>query len=144
MLKSIFNSVYLLVFLRFLRTLYRKLVPSKEDLTLPRYLILAMFDNKAILLGYSDSYSVCQKYADESRWAITISEYTGTGYLDVAISDTVSQGARNDQNTSHLESMQENAEYLSCERDFELGVKYGFSEVKMAFLVKRFRNGHYV
>ena len=141
MLKSIFNSVYILLFLRFLRTLYRKLVPTKEDLTLPRYLILAMFDNKAILLGYSDSYSVCQKYADESRWAITISEYTGTGYLDVEMTDT---GARNDQNTSRLESMQENAEYLSCERDFELGVKYGFNEVKMDFLVKRFRNGSYV
>lgn len=141
MLKSIFNSVYLLLFLRFLRTLFRKLVPTKEDLTLPRYLILAMFDNKAILLGYSDSYSVCQKYADESRWAITISEFTGSGYLDVAMTDT---GARNDQNTSRLESMQENAEYLSCERDFELGVKYGFNEVKMDFLVKRFRNGSYV
>lgn len=144
MLQSIFNSVYLLLFLRFLRTLYRKLVPTKEDLTLPRYLILAMFDNKAILLGYSDSYSVCQKYADESRWAITISEFTGTGYLDVDIANGRGPDGRNELNTSHLESMQENAEYLSCERDFELGVKYGFSEVKMAFLVKRFRNGHYV
>ena len=124
--------------------IYRKLVPSKEDLALPRYLILAMFEDKTILLGYSDSYSVCQEYADESRWAITISEYTGTGYLDVAASDTVGQGARNDQNTSRLESMQENTEYLACERDFELGVKYGFSEVKMNFLVNRFRNGHYV
>lgn len=144
MLKSIFNSVYLLLFLRFLRTLYRKLVPSKEDLTLPRYLILAMFEDKAILLGYSDSYSVCKKYSDESRWAITISEYTGTGYIDVEMANPAAQGARNDQNTSRLESMQENADYLSCERDIELGVKYGFSEVKMAFLVKRFRNGHYV
>ena len=144
MLKSIFNSVYLLLSLRFLRTLYRKLVPSKEDLALPRYLILAMFEDKAILLGYSDSYSVCQEYSDESRWAITISEYTGTGYLDVAASATVGQEARNDQNTSRLESMQENTEYLACERDFELGVKYGFSEVKMNFLVNRFRNGHYV
>lgn len=142
MLKSIFNSVYLLLFLRFLRTLYRKLVPSKEGLTLPRYLILAMFGDKAILLGYSDSYSVCQKYSDESRWAITISEYTGTGYLDVEMANTAAQGARNDRNTSRLESMQEN--YLPCDRDLELGVKYGFSEVKMAFLVKRFRNGHYV
>lgn len=142
MLKSIFNSVYLLLFLRFLRTLYRKLVPSKEDLTLPRYLILVMFEDKAILLGYSDSYSVCQKYSDESRWAITISEYTGTGYLDVEMANIAAQGGRNDRNTSRLESMQEN--YLSCGRDLELGVKYGFSEVKMAFLVKRFRNGHYV
>jgi hypothetical protein len=103
-----------------------------------------MFDNKAILLGYSDSYSVCQKYADESRWAITISEFTGTGYLDVDIANGRGPDGRNELNTSHLESMQENAEYLSCERDFELGVKYGFSEVKMAFLVKRFRTGHYV
>lgn len=144
MLKSIFNSVYLLLFLRFLRTLYRKLVPSKEDLTLPRYLILAMFEDKAILLGYSDSYSVCRKYADESPWAITISEYTGTGYLDVEMADTVKQDARNGNNTSRLESMQENVDYLSCERDLELGVKYGFSEGKMNFLVNRFRNGSYV
>lgn len=144
MLKSIFNSVYLLLFLRFLRTLYRKLVPLKEDLTLPRYLILAMFDNKAVLLGYTDSDSVARKYGDESRWAITISEFTGTGYLDVDIANGRGQGGRNELNTSHLESMRENIDYLSFDRDMGLNLKYGFDEAKMEFLVRRFRNGNYV
>lgn len=144
MLKSIFNSVYLLLFLRFLRTLYRKLVPLKEDLTLPRYLILAMFDNKAVLLGYTDSDSVAKKYGDESRWAITISEFTGSGYLDVDIANGRGQGGRNELNTSHLESMRENIDYLSFDRDMGLNLKYGFDEAKMEFLVRRFRTGNYV
>ena len=47
-------------------------------------------------------------------------------------------------NTSHLESMRENIDYLSFDRDMGLNLKYGFDEAKMEFLVRRFRNGNYV
>ena len=41
MLKSVFNGIYLLLFLQFLRGLYAKVVPMRAD-KMPKYLILAM------------------------------------------------------------------------------------------------------
>lgn len=142
-MNSIFNSVYILIFIKFLRTLHRKLLPAQYDGSMPRYLILAMFNDKALLLGYSDSYTTCQKYSDESTWAITFSTYTGSGYADVN-SAGASGFHRNPENTSRLESLSENVGCLSVENDMRLARKYGFSEETMDALVRQFRNGNYV
>ena len=143
MLKSIFNGVYLLLFLRFLRGFYRKIVPSKEDLTLPRYLILAMFEDRTILLGYSDSIEVCHAYASETRWAITISEFTGSGYHDVA-RDLQSEEPSDHDGEHCLVSMWECGDIFSDEQDWRIMGKYGFDRTKIDMLVRRFKNGNYV
>lgn len=145
MLKSVFNGIYLLLFLQFLRGLYAKIVPMRAD-KMPKYLILAMFDDKAILFGYSDSLRTCQEYSRKSRWGITISEFTGSGYRDID-GHALGKGerdARNMANTCNLESIQENMDYLDAERDLELSRQYGFDPGKSAQLVAQFRHGNYV
>ena len=145
MLKSVFNGIYLLLFLQFLRGLHAKVVPMRVG-NLPRYLILAMFDNKAILFGYSDSLETCKAYSRESRWSITISEFTGSGYRDID-GHALGEGngdARNKENTCNLESIQENMEFMDAERDIKLIRKYGFDDGKSAQLVAQFRHGNYV
>ena len=145
MLKSVFNGIYLLLFLQFLRGLYAKIVPMRAD-KMPKYLILAMFDDKAILFGYSDSLRTCQEYSRKSRWVITISEFTGSGYRDI---DGHAPGkgvedARNRANTCNLESIQENLDFMEAERDLELIRQFEFDPGKSAQLVAQFRHGNYV
>jgi hypothetical protein len=145
MLKSVFNGIYLLLFLQFLRGLYAKVVPMQSD-RLPKYLILAMFDDKAILFGYSDSLRTCQEYSRKSRWGITISEFTGSGYRDIdghALGKGV-EDARNKANTCNLETIQENMDFMDTERDLELIRQFGFDPGKSAQLVAQFRHGNYV
>ena len=145
MLKSVFNGIYLLLFLQFLRGLYAKIVPMRAD-KMPKYLILAMFDDKAILFGYSDSLRTCQEYSRKSRWGITISEFTGSGYRDID-GHAVGKGerdARNEANTCNLESIQENLDFMDAERDLELIRQFGFDPGKSAQLVAQFRHGNYV
>jgi hypothetical protein len=140
MLRTIFNGVYLIMFIGFLRNFHRKIVPPKECFAFPRYLLLALCSDKAILLGYTDSYSSAIKYSSESRWSVTISEYVGDGYREVNVSGQVDA-----DNSSSLESLRENSNGICMDkRDMELNRKYAVDEDKIAFLVRHFRNGNYI
>ena len=140
MLRSIFNGLYLIMFIGFLRKFHRRIVPPKEYCAFPRYLMLALCSDKAILLGYTDSYSSAIKYSSESRWSVTISEYVGDGYRELN-----ALGQVDEDNASCLVSLRENSDGICMDRrDMELNRKYAVDEDKIAFLVRHFRNGHYI
>ena len=147
---SIFNSVYLLIFIQFLRELYRKINPRPDSGELPKYLILAKFTDKTLLLGYADTYSKCTEYMNDSRWSITISQNVGQIYIDADYIDVegkpMASARRRGTDNCPLESIRENrgVNGVASSRDVQLAQKYGFSESKMESIVRRFRRGNYV
>jgi hypothetical protein len=147
---SIFNSVYLLIFIQFLRELYRKIIPRPDSGELPKYLILAKFNDKTLLLGYADTYSKCTEYMNDSRWSITISQNVGQIYIDADYIDVggkpMDSARRRGTDDLPLESIRENrgVNGVASSRDVQLAQKYGFSESKMESIVRRFRRGNYV
>ena len=149
---SIFNGIYLAMFIGFLRSMCRKLVPGRVDTTLPKYLIIAAFPDKGVLYGYSDSYDVCQKFDAESNYKMSFSIFTGTGYTDVdKLKDPGGRVSRcwDKGNENKLISPEEFYPEIQSmfsdgiDPDVELGKRYGFDMEKIKYLARRFRTGNY-
>lgn len=137
-MQSIFKGLYTLIVIRFLRSMFSKLCPVTElDESLPRYLILAMFSDRGMLLGYTDDYSVINEYDKETSWTITVSEYDGQYYM------AEDRDGYNVSAMTWLTSLYEQENRGSADRDARLAAKFGFRKEKIEYLVKRYKNGNY-
>lgn len=136
--KSIFNALYLVIFIRFLRNILEKLAPSCEHGQYPKYLILALFSDKGMLLGYTDLLSDARDYMDHSTWGITISKLTPYGYRDI------DNGSPNDSpnEPKRMVSLYWSGN-SSKERDSDLARTYGFNRTTIEWLVRTFNNTVY-
>ncbi len=132
--KSIFNALYLVIFIRFLRSILEKIVPSVEHGQYPKYLILALFSDKGMLLGYTNSIADARDYMDHSTWGITISKLTPYGYRDI------DSGSPNEPKPMVSLYWSGNS---SKERDIDLARTYGFNRTTIEWLVRTFNNTVY-
>ena len=140
-MKSIFGGVYALLLINFLRAMCRKICPEISDCSLPKYLIVAKCTGNAMLLGYTDDYSVCMNYCNASHWSLTISKLTETGSVEMG-----SKGKRCIRSRGvPLYSVYQYPDMPpdTRARDIRLCRKYGFSEEKLNSLAIRFRYGNY-
>ena len=139
--KTIFRSIYALIFIDFLRKVYAIIYPTAIDTPelMPTYIILALFSDEAILLGYSDDWSVCQRYSSYSKWTITCSVRHGIGYADV----NVNERGKNDESAHDLKSV---FGVHTCHQDYDLKLakQFGFRREVIDYLAKRYHNGNYI
>lgn len=140
-MKSIFGGVYALLLINFLRAMYRKIRPEISDCLLPKYLIFAKFTGNSMLLGYTDDYSVCMNYCDDSHWTLTISKLTENGYAEMGPKGKCFIWSR----CVPLYSVYQYPDMPpdTRARDIRLCMKYGFSAEKLNSLAIRFRYGNY-
>lgn len=141
-MRSIFNGLYTLIFIRFIRAMFTKLAPYRDvDTTLPRYLILAMFCDRGMLLGYANDYSICKAYAKETTWSITITECDMCGRYSPV--DKTACGF-SDASRTYLTSLYEQDNPDSLSRDARLAERFGCRKEKIEYLTKRYLNGNYI
>lgn len=133
--KSIFNALYLSIFIGFLRNVWLTVFPSPERGEYPQYLILAMFSDKGMLLGYTDELSVAKSYRSNSSWGITIAKWTPAGYRDLE---------------GHMSSIRRRLVSVASENngrssaDLALAGMYGFNRAKIDWLAWKFNNTVYL
>jgi hypothetical protein len=132
--KSIFNALYLVIFIRFLRNILEKMIPSFEHGQYPRYLILALFSDKGMLLGYTDSIDDARAYMEKTTWGITISKLTPYGYRDIDHSSL--------NEPKRMVSLYWSGN-SSKERDIDLARTYGFNRTTIEWLVRTLNNTVY-
>lgn len=139
-MKHIFNGLYTLIVIRFIRLLYRKLIPAPVSLGMPKYLLIAMFTDYGMLLGYSDSLTECRKYSDAAYWMVTISMWDGHGkYRDIERNDEYEEDSK-----SSLIGFWEADNKTGAMRDGNLAEKFGFDRIRMKKLVESYRHGNFV
>lgn len=133
--KSIFNALYLSIFIGFLRNVWLTVFPSPVRGEYPQYLILAMFSDRGMLLGYTDELSVAKSYRSNSSWGITIAKWTPVGYRDFE---------------GHMSSIRRRLVSVASEfngrssADLALAGIYGFNRAKIDWLAWKFNNTVYL